>query len=453
MKKFYLVPLLFAGTLAFGQNAPIDFEEGGIGADWTWATFEAPEGENNPTFSVVPNVLVDGTNPSATVAKIEIEYATAATWGCAGCESQHNADLGAFSFTTENSSVSLMFYQEGFAAPVALKFATPSGAAWPEVVVQNDIADAWVDVTFDVSAWIGNPLGGQPDQIIFFPSYGPRESGHTVYFDNVSFGPVGPGPLDPLNPAPDPTIDEDLVISAYSDYYLSNTVESFNFNAFQGGGNVSEIQIEGNNTGKVQGLTYYGADWTNADITEFDSVHFDYWARNASVFNFYVINVSNGIPGGSAEEPRYSIAASGGDEALIQEEWVHVSIPLQHFLDYPTGSYTYTLDAVNQYKFDGNGDLYFDNIFFSKVGSVGLSTLPESAFEAYPNPSKDFWIISSKRADIVRVEVYNILGQEVATFTPNSQQIRLDASAFNIGLYFVRATTPEGMRTLKLMKE
>ena len=64
-----------------------------------------------------------------------------------------------------------MFYQEGFAAPVALKFATPSGAAWPEVVVQNDIADAWVEVTFDVSAWIGNPLGGQPDQIIFFPSY------------------------------------------------------------------------------------------------------------------------------------------------------------------------------------------------------------------------------------------------------------------------------------------
>ena len=135
------------------------------------------------------------------------------------------------------------------------------------------------------------------------------------------FGPALPGPLDPINPAPDPTIDEDLVISAYSDYYQNNTIDNFNFNAFQGGGTVSEIQIETNNTGKVQGLTYYGADWTNADITEFDSVHFDYWARNASVINFYVINASNGIPGGSAEEPRYSIAETGGDEALIEEEW------------------------------------------------------------------------------------------------------------------------------------
>ena len=67
MKKLYLFPLMFAGTLTFGQNAPIDFEDGGIGADWTWATFEAPEGENNPTFSIVPNVSVDGINPAQLV--------------------------------------------------------------------------------------------------------------------------------------------------------------------------------------------------------------------------------------------------------------------------------------------------------------------------------------------------------------------------------------------------
>ena len=453
MKKIYLIPFLFAGTLAFGQNAPIDFEEGGIGADWTWSTFEAPEGENNPTFTIEPNVSVDGNNPSATVAKMEIEYATDAVWGSAGCESQHGSDLGAFTVTTENSTVSLQFYQVGFASPVALKFATTENAAFLETVVQNTVHDAWVTVEFDMSVWIGNTLPGTLDQIIFFPSYGPRETGHTVYFDNVSFGPAGPDPLDPMTPAPDPTIDEDLVISVYSDFYLNNTVENLNFNAFQGGGTVSEIQIEGNNTGKVQGLTFYGADWTNVDITEYDSVHFDYWARNSSVFNFYVINASNGIPGGVPEEPRYSIAASGGDEALVEEEWTRVSIPLQHFLDYPTGSFTYSLDAVNQYKFDGNGDVFFDNIFFSKEGTVGLPTLPESAFEAYPNPSKDFWTISSKRADLIRVEVYNMLGQEVAAFTPNSKQVRIDASVFNTGLYFVRATTPEGMRTLKLMKE
>jgi len=453
MKKINLLAFFFVATLSYGQIAPINFEPAGIGADWTWATFEAPQGANNPTFTIEPNVSVDATNPSATVAKMVIEYATTASWGSAGCESMHGSDLGSFSFTTANSSVTLMFYQVGFAAPVALKFATPAGAAFPEVVVQNDIADAWVVATFDISAWIGNPLGGQPDQIIFFPSYGPRETGHTVYFDNVVFGEAGAGPEDPMTPAPNPTIDEDLVLSVYSDFYPNNTVSNFNLNAFQGAGTVSQIQIQGNNTVKVQGLSFYGADWTDVNINDYDSVHFDYWVRNSTNINFYVINASNGIPGGSPAEPRYTIATSGGDETLVQEEWVRVSIPLQHFLDYPTLGFTYSLDAVNQYKFDGNGDLFFDNIFFSKDGAVGVENLPKSAFKAFPNPSKDAWTISSKGASIVRVELYNLLGQQVDAFTPNNRQIRIDAAGLDSGVYFARVSTPEGMITIKLVKD
>jgi hypothetical protein len=453
MKKITFLLLLSVAQLAFGQNAPIDFEPAGIGADWTWATFEAPPMEVNPTFSIVPNVSVDADNPSATVAKMDISYATTAPWGSAGCESMHNADLGAFSFTTQNNTVTLQFYQEGFAAPVALKFATASGGAFPEVVVQNTIADAWVTVEFDLSAWIGDPLGGQPDQIIFFPSYGPRTTGHTVYFDNVSFGPAGPGPSDPSTPAPDPMVSEDLVLSVYSDFYANNTVSVFNFNAFQGAGTVSQIQIQGNNTGKVEGLTFYGASWTDANITEFDTVHFDYWARNSTGFNLFVINAANGIPGGSPAEPRYSILASGGDETLAQEEWVRVSIPLQHFLDFPTPGFTYTLDAVNQYKFDGNGDVFFDNIFFSKAGSVHVSDLPESSFKAYPNPSHDAWTISAKGSIILEVTVYDVLGKQVATLSPRSAQARIEAVAFHSGTYFARVSTPEGVRTIKLIKE
>ncbi len=453
MKKFVILFLMSSAQWVFGQNAPINFEPGGIGATWTWATFEAPAGESNPTFSIAPNILVDANNPSATVAKMEIAYATNASWGSAGCESMHNADLGAFSFTTENSSVSLQFYQEGFAAPVALKFATSFGAAFPEVIVQNTIANAWVTAVFDLSQWIGNPLGGQPDQIIFFPSYGPRETGHTVYFDNVVFGPAAPGPQDPLTPAPNPIIDEDLVLSVYSDFYTSNTVSAYNFNAFQGSGAVSQIQIQGNNTGKIQGLSFYGADWANANINEFDSLHFDYWARNSAGFAFFVINASNGIPGGSPAEPRYSILANGGDEALVQEEWVRVSIPLQHYLDFPTPGFTYTLNAVNQYKFEGNGDVFFDNIFFSKEGSVGVNELSESTFRTYPNPSNEAWTVAAEGSIILWVTLYDVLGKQVASFSPQTTQARIDGAALNAGIYFARVSTSEGIGTIKLIKE
>lgn len=453
MKKLVFLFLLSSASLAVAQNAPIDFEEGGFGADFTWATFEAPEGESNPTFTVVPNDFSDADNPSATIAKMDIEYATDASWGSAGCETMHNSDVGPFTITTENNAITVQFYQVGFAAPVALKFATTEGAAFPEVVIPNTIADAWVTVQFDMSVWIGSTLPGILDQVIFFPSYGPRDSGHIVYFDNVSFGPAGPGPLDPLTPAPDPIIDEDLVISVYSDFYSTNTVSAFNFNAFQGGGEVSQIQIEGNNTGKVEGLTFYGADWTNEDINEFDSVHFDYWARNSAGFSFFAINASNGIPGGAPEEPRYTISADGGDEALVQDEWVRVSIPLQHFLDFPTGTFTFSLDAVNQYKFEGNGDVFFDNIFFSKQGSVGVNELPESSFNTYPNPSNGSWTIASEGSMIQWVEVYDVTGKQVAFFSPLSPLAIIDGSALKTGFYIARVSTPEGIGTIKLIKD
>jgi hypothetical protein len=321
-----------------------------------------------------------------------------------------------------------------------------------ETVVQNTIADEWVTVEFDMSVWIGSTLPGILDQIIFFPSYGPRSTGHVVYFDNVSFGPQGEGPEDPMTPAPDPVIPEDQVLSVYSDFYPNNTVANFNFNAFQGAGAVSQIQIEGNNTGKIAGLTFYGADWTDVDINEYDSVHFNYWARNSTSISFFVINAANGIPGGSASEPRYTISASG-DEDIVLEEWVTVSVPLQFFLDFDTPGFTFTLDNVNQYKFEGNGDVYFDNIYFSKEGSLGIEELTAAGFQAYPNPTTDAWTIVSEKATISSVAVFNILGQEVANFAPQSKQVRVDAAEFNTGLYFVRVETAIGAQIIKLIKE
>lgn len=212
MKKYIFLLLLFPSLFAVAQNAPIDFEPEGIGADFTWATFEAPEGEIDPTFSVVPNISIDVTNPSETVAKLEISYPTNAVWGSAGCETMHGSDVGPFSITEQNKKISLQFYQVGFAAPVALKFATTEGGAFPEVVVQNTIADAWVTVEFDMSIWIDNTLPGVLDQVIFFPSYGPRSTGHTVYFDNIIFPEEGVNvnelPEFTFQTFPNPTIDD-----------------------------------------------------------------------------------------------------------------------------------------------------------------------------------------------------------------------------------------------------
>lgn len=174
--------------MGFAQNNPIDFEPDGIGADWNWSTFQAPDNEDNPEFSIVANPDVNEVNGSANVARIVIDFGSTESWGEAGCKSQHGSDIGEFTITAENSTVSMMVYQEGFATPVALKFATSENAAFFETIVQNDVADAWFEVEFDMSEYIGHTLPGETDQIIFYPSYAPRDNGHTVYFDNVVFG-------------------------------------------------------------------------------------------------------------------------------------------------------------------------------------------------------------------------------------------------------------------------
>jgi hypothetical protein len=331
-------------TSGFSQNAPIDFEPGGFGDTWTWATFQAPMGASNPTFSVVANPNTGGINTSANVAKMDISYATTEPWGEAGCESMRGADLGVFQFDSTNASVKVMVYQETFASPVALKFSDANGAALFETIVQNTVADQWVELTFDMSAWITFP-NNNPEQIIFFPSYAPRATGHVVYFDNVTFNAVGSGPVinDPMTSAPAPTIPESQVLSVYSNTYMMNTVQNFNFNAFAGAVSVSEIDIEmdGNLTGKLENIDFYGAGWDAVGVDTFDYVHLDYYATTSTSFSFYLIDATAMIPGGNPEEPRYTVAAMGGDETLVAGQWKSVFIPLSHFTNYPTPNFSY----------------------------------------------------------------------------------------------------------------
>lgn len=455
MRNLFTFSLILMASVVFAQNNPITFEPGEFGADFTWATFEAPEGEDNPTFTVEANPVTDGINSSATAAKIAISYGTDASWGQAGCEtSQTEMDMGSWEFTEENSTVTMMIYQEGFAAPVALKFANATFGAEFETIVENDVADEWVEVSFDMSSLIGSGLAPFT-QFIFFPSYGPRETGHTVWFDNVVFGAGDPPAGDPMVSAPEPTIDEAEVLSVYSETYQTNTVTNFNLNSFQGGGTISEIDIEedGNNTIEIEGLTFYGAEWDAVDLNDFEYVHFHYWASTSTAFNFYLIDATAEIPGGNPAEPRYSFGLQGGDETLVQGEWVSVFIPLQHFLDYPSTGYDYDLNDIFQWKFDGNGNLFIDNVFFTSADPLSASQVKIEGLEVFPNPSNNGWNIQTAGAEIQEVRIFNALGQAVASFNPRSNSFRIEADQLKPGLYLANLITNEGSQTIRLVNQ
>jgi hypothetical protein len=274
-----------------------------------------------------------------------------------------------------------------------------------------------------------------------------------VWFDNITFGALPPPPGDPLVSAPDPTIDEANVISVYSETYPNNTVSNFNFVAFNGGVQISQVDIEndGNLAGRLENLDFYGAGWDAVDLNDFDFVHLDYWSTTSTAFNFYLIDETALIPGGNPSEPRYSFGPNG-DEPVVQGEWVSVTIPLQHFLDFDAGEFEYDLNDIFQYKFDGNGTLLFDNIYFS-FDPLSVNDVEVTGINAFPNPSVDVWNVTSEHAAITELRVFNILGQTVKSISPNATQAQIDASDLDKGIYITEVRTNRGTTTIKLIKE
>ena len=178
---FYV--LLNSGGMVLAQNSPIDFETGGFGATWTWTVFE---NGSNPSLEIVTNPNTGGMNSSATVAKFTALQA-GQPW--AGCESLHGADIGSFSFDSNNCIIKIMVWKDVI-SDVGIKFADATSAAQPEIKVANTLINQWEELTFDFSSRIGvYPV--VKDQIIIFPDFelAGRTQDNICYFDNISFSP------------------------------------------------------------------------------------------------------------------------------------------------------------------------------------------------------------------------------------------------------------------------
>ncbi len=100
----------------------------------------------------------------------------------------------------------------------------------------------------------------------------------------------------------------------------------------------------------------------------------------------------------------------------------------------------------------GNSTL-IDNI--SITGTLSINQLNfEDQFLLYPNPVKTGFTIRSKKADIKKVMLYNLLGREVfAIKTENQQIITIDTENVSKGVYLVRLESDLGIFYKKIIKK
>ncbi len=345
MKKIITLLLGLIVTMGMTQNAPINFEPDGNGADFTWTVFE---NESNPPLEIITNPDASGANTSATVAKFTALQA-GQPW--AGVESAHgDTDLGPFVLDATNSTIKIMVWKSVI-SDVGIKLIAANGWAQPEIKVANTVVNEWEELTFDFSG-IPNPPSeeGMYDQIAIFPDFDleGREQDNIVYFDNISFHPFDDEPTDGPEvaaPAP-PALAPENVVSVFSDAFTD--VAGTNFNPGWGQATqVSFVDIEGNETMKYASFNYQGIEFASAlNVTGMDTLHLDMWTANATSVNIFLISTG-------PVETAFALP-------ITPDEWVSYDIPLSAF----TGV---NLEDVIQIKFDG-GDgsptLFLDNLYF-----------------------------------------------------------------------------------------
>ena len=184
-----------------------------------------------------------------------------------------------------------------------------------------------------------------------------------IYLDNIYFHRGGGGATEPEMPAPDPVYSEADVISVFSDAYTN--IAGTDFNPDWGQATVvSEVSIDGNNTLLYTGLNYQGIQLDGGqNVSEMDFLHIDFWTANSTALSTFLIS-------SGPVETAYALTVSTSG-------WASVDIPLSDFDPVD-------LMDIIQFKFEGNGDIYLDNIFFRK--DAGAPTEPEMPA---PAPTQD----------------------------------------------------------------
>lgn len=245
-----------------------------------------------------------------------------------------------------------------------------------EITVSNSSlsSSSWISLDIPLSSFTGLTSRAHLAQIVLSGTL------PTVFVDNIYFYISGNG--GPTVAAPVPTQNPSNVISVFSDTYTN--IAGTDLNPNWGQATVtSQVQVAGNNTLLYNGLNYQGIQLgSNQNVAGMDFLHLDYWTQNSTALNVYLIS-----PGPVEMVKALTVPTSG---------WTSVDIPLSAFAGVD-------LSNVFQLKFDGNGTIYLDNLYFYKAAAANqpstaapTPSLPQSSVislfsEAYNNVPVDTW--------------------------------------------------------------
>ncbi len=424
--------MVLAITAGFAQELPMDFEDP---LDDSWTAF------NGATVGVVEDPT-DATNSVLELTSVGVDFdgASIVMGTYIDLSDANNNTMTMRFWTPDDTQRTHLLKLEGAGqpAPVAQLFFDTTAAGWQTI-------------TLDFSTLPEPALSNDYLIMVLFADAGNTDEG-TYYIDDID-GPNGAViPVDPIpaTAAPVPNVPDAEVYSIYNDSNSFSTV----FPVVYGfGGNAGELDLDPSEEGEnlafkmnfgVQGFGQ--GEGGPDDVSAYDVVSFNYWAvEGLNGFDFTLISND-----GATTEHTYQV---GGDEDIVYGQWVYVEIPMSFFTEIgfaDTALFQWKVGPLDL-SVDNAGVAYFDNILLSQNG-LSVNDFNTAQFKAFPNPTKGNWNISSSTS-ISKVSVYDILGKQVMTLRPNTNEAVIDASSLKTGVYFAKIQGNNGSKTVKLIKE
>jgi len=415
---------------AIGQNAPIDFEADGFGADWIWTMFE---NDSNPPLEVIANPDPTGINTSDSVMKF-----TALETGMpfAGCETLHGAGIGTFTITEENKLIDIMVWKSVI-SDVGIKLVRADNWSLGEIKIANTTTDQWEKITFDFSAHIGNTY----DQIVIFPDFdlAGRTSDNVIYIDNI----YGEGATVPQKPTLPITFEIDSI--AYGLFGFGEATAELIDNPDASGINTSSKVASIN---KMEGAQV----WAGVSIPLEEVIDLS----NGAFFSMKVWSPNAGEPIMLKLEDTTSPPDANGNPSIISEVQRTTSLAgAWETLMYDMSEHP-GYDAANNYNqvvvfpnfgqagVAGGATYYIDDIQKEIVEATEEQLRSIGQLKTFPNPVKNqininYEIINRGNISFTLV---NILGKTVSTFNAGHVNTgiyteQIDVNTISNGTYFL----------------
>jgi len=152
---------------------------------------------------------------------------------------------------------------------------------------------------------------------------------------------------------------------------------------------------------------------------------------------------ANGYCAGITEvgEGNALIMAWADDVYTMEADGFVAQEPLSYKVYRPSTGEVFDVTAIYDNNTPDAGNFTTNGISFVKelkMGATGIAGVNANNVQVYPNPANSVVNINLSEHQFTNIEVYSMIGTLIATGNISGSQIKLDISAYNRGVYFLK---------------